>query len=68
MRNIPVGQISIPNNSNNAVAEAAYAVLEVKLALRQHARELNRENYLRALQLALHADSEKVWKATFLFW
>ena len=63
-----VSQISTPKKSGNAVAEAACAVLDVRLALRQRAKELNLENHLRSLQLALHADSEKVWNMTLWYW
>ena len=61
-------RLSTQKNLNNRVAEAACIVPEVKLALRQRAKELNRENYLRTLQLALHADSEKVWNMTIYYW
>lgn len=38
------------------------------LMLRQRAADLNRENYLRSLQLALHAHSERVWNAIWQYW
>ena len=68
MANNPVRNRSALEDSGGHFAEAARAVVEVQLALRQRAKDLNRENHLRALQLALHADSEKVWNMEFWFW
>jgi hypothetical protein len=63
-----VNRLSTPKNSDYEIASLVNAVLDVKLALRQRAEDLNRENHLRTLQLALHADSEKVWNMTLWYW
>lgn len=68
MSSSPVCRLSTQKNLNKAVAEAACMALEVKLALYQRVKDLNRENHLRTLLLALHADSEKVWHLTVWYW
>jgi len=39
-----------------------------KSANRQRSKDLNRENYLRILQVAIHADSDKLWNKTVWYW
>jgi hypothetical protein len=65
---LAVNRRSTPKGQNNEIASLADAVLDVNLALRQRARDLNRENHLRTLQTALHADSENVWNMTLWYW
>lgn len=66
--NAPVGQTSDQRSLTGAECEACGVAVEGLQALRQRAEDLNRENHIRALQLALHADSEKVWNMTVWFW
>jgi hypothetical protein len=35
---------------------------------RQRSEDLNRENYLRLLQVAIHADSDKLWNMSVWCW
>lgn len=68
MPNNFLNRTSTPESSDNEIASLVDAVLDVQLALRQRAKDLNRENHLRTLQTAIHADSEKVWNMTVWYW
>jgi hypothetical protein len=66
--NVVASRTPTPKSQNNEIASLVCAVLDVQLALRQRAKGLNRDNHLRTLQLALHADSEKVWNMILWHW
>ena len=68
MPNVVANRMSTSKSTDNEIAILVCAVLDIQLALRQRAKDLNRENHLRTLQLALHADSEKVWNMTVCYW
>ena len=64
MASVFVSQVLTPKNMADEIGKAVNSIFAEKLALQQRVKDLNRENQLRSLQLAVHANSEKVWRMT----